>query len=268
MQVKLPLGDVAGVVRHRMRHVAARHGGDRQDGQGAALAIVGGLLVAARHLRVQVAHVASVGRHGLHGDADFLHGIGIGGHVRQQHEHALAFFQRELLRHSQGHVRHQQSLHHRVRGQVHEHHRPREDAGVLEGTAEVVVIVEDQAQAAENDDVGVRLDTDACEELVVRLAGDREDRDLLALGEGVEDVDHRHIRADHLRGQHTPCRIDRRAAGGHLGLGGELRPSVEQVAIAAEDPAEDVGRVGGAHGMPEKLHRRRRRNTLGTGEDL
>ena len=87
----------------------------------------------------------------------------------EQHQHPLVLLHRELLRHSQGHVGDVQALHDRIRGLVHEHHGPAEDAGVLEAGPEEVVVVEDQAQAPEDHDVGVGLDADAGEEGIEKL---------------------------------------------------------------------------------------------------
>jgi hypothetical protein len=60
-------------------------------------------------------------------------------------------------------------------------HSAWQDIGVIEGTAGVVVIVEDQSRACEDDDCAIRLNADARQELIVGLAGDGKDRDLLAL---------------------------------------------------------------------------------------
>ena len=99
------------------------------------------------------------------GDADLLHRVGVGGHVGQQHEHALVLLDRELLGDRQRHVRHEQALDDRVGGLVDEHHRAVEDAVLLERGPEEVVVVEDQTHAAEDHDVGVGLEADARQQL-------------------------------------------------------------------------------------------------------
>jgi hypothetical protein len=131
--VELALGDVAGVVRHRVRHVAARHGRHRQDGHRAGAGKHRRLLVTPRQLRIEIAQVAARRGHAVQRDADFLERVRVGRHVGHQHQHALLLVDRELLGDRQHHVRDQQPLERRVRGLVDEHHGALEDALVLEG---------------------------------------------------------------------------------------------------------------------------------------
>jgi hypothetical protein len=56
--------------------------------------------------------------------------------------------------------------------------------------AEEVEIVVDQAEPSEDHDVRLGLDADPGQQAVVGFARDREDRDLLALHERIEDIDH------------------------------------------------------------------------------
>ena len=78
-------------------------------------------------------------------------------------------------------VRHEQALDDRVGGGVHEEDGARQGAGLLERVAEVEVVVVLEPHAAEHDDVDLGLQGDAGEQLVVRLARDREDGQLLRL---------------------------------------------------------------------------------------
>jgi hypothetical protein len=251
-----------------MRDIVAGHRGHGEDGERAAVLEIGGLLVAPRELRVKIAHIAAIGGDGLHRDADLLHGIGIRGHVAQQDEDALAFLDRKFFRDRKGHVRNQQPLDDGVRGEVDEHHGAREDACILEATQEIVIVVEDETEPAEHDDVGIGLDADTGQKGVVGLAGHREDRNLLAFHERVEDIDHGHVGAHHLGGEQPPSRVCRGTVDLDLGVFGKPRTRIEGRAVAAKDPPEDVRRIGHPHRMTQKAHGCLGRETLGPRKDL
>ena len=104
-QVILPLGDITCVVGDGVCHVVAGHGGHAQNGDRPRALKVHGLFIPGCQAAVQVAGIAAVGGHLLHGDGHFLLRVGEVGHIRQQHQHPLAV-QRELLRHGQRHIRH------------------------------------------------------------------------------------------------------------------------------------------------------------------
>ena len=196
-QVELALGDVAGVVGDGVGDVVAGHRDARQDGHRAGALQVHGLFVSAGQLGVKVAGISPVRRDLLHRDGDFFQRVAEGGHVGQQREHPLAL-EGELLTHRQAKVGHQKTLDDGVGGRVDEEDRPPQDAALFERAAESQVVVVPQAHAAQDDDVGVRLEADAGEEVVVRLSGDGEDRQLLALHQRIEDVNHRDAGLDHL----------------------------------------------------------------------
>jgi hypothetical protein len=82
-------------------------------------------------------------------------------------------------------------------------------AVLLEGRAEEVVIVENQPQPTEYHDIRISLEADTGKKLIVRLAGDRENGDLLTFDEAVEKVDHRHLGLDHLLRHHPHHRVHR-----------------------------------------------------------
>jgi len=197
VQIELPFGDVTGVVRHRMGHIVTRHGGHRQDGDRTGNLVVTGLFVAPCQLGVEVTDIAPVGGHMLHGDADLLQGIGVGGHICEQHQHPLALFHGEAFGHRQRHIRHQQPLHHRIGALMHKHHRARQYPRLFKRLAEEMVVIEDQPHAAKHHNVGIRMGTDLRQQPVVGLPGYREDGNFLALHQTVEHIDHGHISADH-----------------------------------------------------------------------
>ena len=265
-QIVLTLGDIAGVVGHRVGDVVAGHGGDAQDGDGARAVEVNGLLIPGSQAAVEVAGVAAVGGHLFHGDGHFLLGVGVVGHIGQQHQDLLAL-QGELLGHGQGHIGHQGALDDGVRGGVDEHHRAAHGAAPLQGVPEEEVVVILEAHAAQDDDVNLGLHGDPGQQLVVGLAGHREDGQLLALHQGVEEVDHGDAGADHVLGHNAAGGVHRRAADGDHVLG-EGRAVVPGDAGAVKDPPQEVLAEGHHHGSSQKPHGVGGADALGAGEDL
>ena len=265
-QVILALGDIAGVVGHRVGHVVAGHGGNAQDGDGARALEVHGLFIAGGQAAVQIARVAAVGGHLFHGDGHFLLRVGVVGHIRQQHQHALSG-QGELLRHGQGHIGHQGALHGGVGGGVDEHHRAAHGAALFQGVPEVQIVVVLQAHAAQDDHVHLGLHGDAGEQLVIRLAGHGEDGQLLAFHQGVEHVDHGDTGADQLVGHDTLGRVHGGAADGDhiLRQSGAVVPGDTG---AVEDAAQQVVGEGHHHGAAQETDRVRGADALGAAEHL
>ena len=265
-QVVLTLGDIAGVVGHRVGHIVAGHGGHAQNGDGACVAEVHGLFIAGRQTAVQVAGVTAVGGHLFHGDGHFLLGVGVVGHIRQQHQHPLSG-QRELLRHGQRHIRHQCAFHGGVRGGVNEHHRAAHGAALFQRVPEEQIVVVFQSHAAQHDHVHLRLHGDAGQQLVIGLAGHGEDRQLLALHQRVEHVDHGDAGADHLVGYDTLGRVHGGAADGDHVLR-QGRAVVTGHTRAVEDAAQQVVGEGHHHRAAQKTDRIRGADALGSAEHL
>ena len=144
MQIKLAFRNVAGVIRHRMRHVIARHRRDRQNRDRPCAFEIAGFFIALRQLRVQIPHVAARGRNAFQRDAQFLHRVRIRRHVGHQHQHALMLLHREFLRDCQRHIRHGKPLDNRIRGEIDKHHRAVKHAMFFELRAEKVIIIENQ----------------------------------------------------------------------------------------------------------------------------
>lgn len=95
---------------------------------------------------------------------------------------------------------------------------------------------------------------------VVAFARDQEDRVLLAFNQAVEDIDHRDIGADHPFRHDRFGGVDRRAADGGFGFGGEIKAAINELAHAIEDTAQDVFGIRDLHRVPEEGDR-------GTGRD-
>ena len=86
VQIKLPFGDVAGIVGDRMGHIAAghrRHGDDRDR---AAPVDIDRFFIAGSQIGIERAWIAAVRRDLVHRDRDLFDRIGKGGHVGQQDE--------------------------------------------------------------------------------------------------------------------------------------------------------------------------------------
>ena len=81
MKVELPFGDVARVVRHRVGHVVAWHGRDRENCHRARSLEVTCLFVALRQLRIEVSQVSAGSRDALGRDAELLERVRVPGHV-------------------------------------------------------------------------------------------------------------------------------------------------------------------------------------------
>ena len=265
-QVELPLGDVSGVVRHRVGDVVARHRGHRQNRDRTGAVEVHRLLVAAGQLAVEIARITAGRRNLLHRNRDLLERVGEVGHVGQETEHPLAL-ERVLFGDREAHIRHHQALHDRVRRGVDEHHRARQRAVFVERALEGEVVVVLDPHAAEDDHIDLRLQGDAGEQFVVGFARDREDRQLLRFDQRVEDVDHRDVRADHVPRNDTLGRVDRRTADvNHVGE--HFGPVVPRGAAAGEHTPEQRLGAGNLHRTAEETDLVAGADAAASGEDL
>ena len=148
-----------------------------------------------------------------------------------------------------------------------EHDRAAHRAALFERVAEEEVVVVFQTHAAEDDDVDLRLHGDAGEQLVVGLAGDGEDGQLLALDERVEHVDHRDAGADHALGHDALGGVDGGTADGDH-IFGQRGAVVARHARAVEHAPEQVVGKRDHHGPPEEAHGVGRADALRAGKDL
>src|SRR5699024_7442214 len=90
---------------------------------------------------------------------------------------------------------------------------------------------------------------------------------LLALHQGVEEVDHGDAGADHVLGHNAAGGVYRGAADGDHVLG-EGRAVVPGDAGAVKDPPQEVLAEGHHHGSSQKPHGVGGADALGAGEDL
>ncbi len=148
-----------------------------------------------------------------------------------------------------------------------EHDGPAHSPALLQRIAEVEIVVILQSHAAKDDQIDLGLHGDAGKQLVVWLAADTENRELLALDQRVEDVDHRNTGPDHGLRSDTLGRVDRWAADGDHVVG-QGRTLVPRFAGTIEDATKQRVRIGDLHGMPEEADFVPRGDTLGSGEHL
>ena len=114
------------------------------------------------------------------------------------------------------------------------------DVLVLKRGAEEIIVVVDQPHPAEGDNVGIRLDGDARQQLIEGFASHREDGDFLAFDQAVEDVDHGHVGTDHFRRHDARHRIDGWPADVDLAVSRQVGTPIDRRAVATEYTAEDV----------------------------
>ena len=254
VQIKLALGNIAGIVRHRMGHIISGHGGHREDGDGTCPLKIAGFFIAHGQLGIQIPHVTPGCRDTFKGNADLLHGIGISGHIGHEHQHPFALLNGKFFRHRQGHIRNGETLHDRVGSQIHIHDRPVKHPMCFKSGLEKMVIVKNQAQAPEHQNIRIGLKTDARQQLIKRLPCHRKDGNLLAFHQAVEQVDHGNFRLNHFVRDHSHHGI----YGGSRHLDSRIRQQLRAVVNRFSGPPENTPHniVGVNHigGMPQKPH--------------
>src|SRR5262249_53846287 len=112
------------------------------------------------------------------------------------------------------------------------------------------------------------LDGDARQQLIVGFARHREDGDLLAFDQAVEDVDHGHVSVDHFRWDGARHRIDGGPADVDLAIARQVGTPIDRLAVTAEHAAEDVRGVGYLGRVPEETHRGLRGKPFAAAKDL
>ena len=150
---------------------------------------------------------------------------------------------------------------------MNEQHRARECTVLVQHILEIEIIVVFESHSAEDDHIDFRLHRDPREELIIRLAGDRENRKFLGFDQRVEQVDHRDTGPDHLPGNDTLCRIHGRSADVNL-IGRDRRTGVTRISGSVEDASEQILGGGNLHRMPEKTDLVSRADSAGTCEHL
>ena len=81
-----------------------------------------------------------------------------------------------------------------------EHNRPAQGTSLLQRILEVKIVIILQTHSTKNDDVNLRLHGDTGQKLVVGLAGNGKDWQLLGNHQGVEHIDHGDTGTNHPAG--------------------------------------------------------------------
>ena len=168
-------------------------------------------------------------------------GIGVQGHVREQHQHLLALVDGEILGGGKRHVGNEQTLHGRILGRVDERHDAVERAGVLEDRLEVQKVVVRKTHAAQDDLVGLGAQGHVGHHGVVGLVGVGEEGDLLPRHDRIVQVDAGDARGDQLRRLDAPEGIHRRTAD-LAGLALDDLAALERFAVGVEETPREVVR--------------------------
>ena len=122
---------------------------------------------------------------------------------------------------------------------MNEHDGVTHRTALFEGVTEGQVVVILQTHTAEHDDINLCLQCDTRKQLVVRLSGDGEDRELLALYESVEHIDHRNTGTDHVLRNYSLRRVEGWSADiDHVF--GQGRTIVSRYAGTVKDTAEQM----------------------------
>ena len=124
----------------------------------------------------------------------------------------------------------------------------------LKSGTEKMVIIKNQPESAENHNVGIGLKTDTRQQLVIGLAGHREDRDLLAFNQTVKKIDHGNFGLDHFSGHYPHHGIDGGACNLYFGIRGQIGTVIKRFPGPPKNSSQNVIRVGHILRMAEKTH--------------
>ena len=243
----LALGDVAGKVRDRVCDVVRGHGDHGHHGDG-AMAVVDApaALVDLGQIRIEIAGVAFARRDVAFGGGDLAQGLGIVGHVGQDHQDVPIQIVGQILGRGQGGAGQGEALHRRVIGEVDEHHHVAQHAGAGELVAEELRIRIGHAHRREDDREArllinqLGLASDLGGEPIVRQTRAREDRQLLAAHQAVQPVDGGDAGLDELARIGACGRVDGRSADRATDVGEHRRATVARLAEPVELASEDL----------------------------
>ena len=208
----LTFSDIACQVRDGMRDIRVRH---RKNGQlcdgTIGTADTTGSLIDGREIRVHVTGVTTTAWHFFSGSRDFTKSIGVSGHISENGEHMHLLSVGQVLGSGQGETRRDDSLNGGIVGQVHEEHDTVHGSVHLEiGLEETSSLHIDTHSGEHKGEVLLRmimhilmldqgsLTTNLGTDGVMGETGGREERNLLATGDGVHDIDGGDSGLDHL----------------------------------------------------------------------
>ncbi len=133
----LPLRNVPGQIRNRMGNIIIGHGQNRKLCHRAAGPLHNPRpLIKRGQLTVQIPRIPLSGGNLSPGRRHLTHRFRKRRHIRQNHQNMHITLKRQILRHRKRHLRRNQTLYHRVIGQIQEHTHMVRHAALLKSLAE------------------------------------------------------------------------------------------------------------------------------------
>ena len=152
IQNDLSLGDISGQVGDRMGDVIVGHGENRQLRHRAFHSPHDTCtLIDGRQLAVKITRKTFPARDFSLGGGYLTHGLSKGSHIRQNNKYMHMLLKGQIFRHGQRHLRSDETLHHRIVGQIQEHGHVVGHAALLKGMPEEVRHVMLDAHGGKND---------------------------------------------------------------------------------------------------------------------
>ncbi len=228
--------------------VILRHGQNGDQGDGTGLADpAAGTLVHGGQVGVHIAGITTAAGHLFFGRRDLTQCLGIVGDIRQDDQHMHILFKGQILCGGQRHTGCCNTLHGGVVGQVGEQHCTVNGAGAAELLDEELGLLEGDADGGEHhgEVPGIvpqhlGLTGNLGRQSRMGQAGAGEDRQLLASNQGVQAVNGGNAGLDKLGGVVPGGGIHGQAVNVHIGIGKNIRASVNGVAHAVEYPAQHI----------------------------
>mmetsp|Transcript_62504 Transcript_62504/g.167420 ORF Transcript_62504/g.167420 Transcript_62504/m.167420 type:complete len:421 (+) Transcript_62504:365-1627(+) len=244
----LPLSNVAGQIWDGVGDVIVGHGQDRELSDRPVPSLDPPCtFVDGGQIRVHVPGVTTTAGHFFSGGGDLSQGVGVRGHVSQDHEDVLLTLVREILGGRQRQSRRHDTLDGGIVGQVQEQNH------VLHGPVLLEIVLEESSGlhvhshgTKHNREVvsrvilrvlllhKTRLSANLGRDLVVRQTGRREQRQLLPSHNRVHGVQSGHTRLNHLLRVDTSLRVDRSSVDVQVVLRQHSGPLVQRLARSVE----------------------------------
>mmetsp|Transcript_62503 Transcript_62503/g.167417 ORF Transcript_62503/g.167417 Transcript_62503/m.167417 type:complete len:335 (+) Transcript_62503:537-1541(+) len=251
-----------------MGNIIIRHGQDRELSDRPVPPLhPPGPLVDRGQIRVHVPGVPSAPGDLLAGGGDLAEGVGVGGHVREDHEDVLLPLVGEVLRGGEGQAGGDDALDGGVVGEVQEQddvlhgavllkivlkkpcrlhvhpHGPEHNRKIIRGVVLGVLLLHQPG-----------LPADLGGDLVVGQAGGGEQGELLPAHDTVHGVQGGDPGLDHLLGVDTRLGVDGGAVDIQVVLGEHRRPLVQGLPRPVEGPADHLVGDGHLEGVSGELH--------------
>ena len=231
---QLAFRDITRIVGHGMRNVATGQSRHRNNRDGTAAWELHRLFVYLRQVRIKGPRHGVLRRNLVHTVGHDGERIGVGSHIRQQHQHLFIIVHSEIFGSRQCHIRNQQTLYRRILGGIHKADDTVERTGIGEYVLEVKVVIVRHTHTAKDNLVSLRTQSHIRHHLVERLVGVGKERNLLSGHQRIVQVDTCNTGCNQFRRLLTAHRIHRRTANFHL-LTFNGRTTVDGVAKGVEE---------------------------------